>query len=64
MNQWELTSEEHPSRQHLRQDAAGRPHVDGFGVVVWREEQARGAVPLGYQAFRKVTLEEQRQGHR
>lgn len=61
INGWGPTCKEHPPRQHLRQDAAGRPHVDGFGVVVGREEEARRAVPLGDQAFRKVTLEEQRE---
>lgn len=34
----QLTSKEHPAREHLSQDAAGSPHVDGFGVVVRGEE--------------------------
>lgn len=55
------TSEKHPPGEHLSQDAASCPHVDGFGVVVGRQEQTGGAVPLGHQAFREVTLEEQRE---
>lgn len=36
----QLTCKEHPPCEHLGQDAAGSPHVDGFGVVVRGEEQA------------------------
>ena len=36
----QLTSKQHPPREHLCQDAASGPHVNGFGVVVRGEEQA------------------------
>lgn len=52
-----ITSKEGFPRQHLREDAASGPHVDGFGVVVGGEEQARGSVPLGDQTFRQVALD-------
>lgn len=42
--------------EHLRKNAASGPHVDGFGVVVGREQQARRPVPLGDQTFREMAL--------
>lgn len=42
--------------EHLSEDAAGRPHVDGFGVVVGRQQQARRSVPLRDQPFREMPL--------
>lgn len=42
--------------EHLCKDAASRPHVDGFGVVVRRQQQARRPVPLGDQTFREMAL--------
>lgn len=52
-----ITSKESFPRQHLGEDATSGPHVDGFGVVVGGEEQARGSVPLGDQTFGQVALD-------
>lgn len=51
-----FTSEEGFPCEHLSKDAASGPHVDGFGVVVRREQQARRSVPLGDQTFREMAL--------
>lgn len=56
------TCKQHASSEHLSQDAAGSPHVYGLGVVVGRQEQTGGAIPLSYQRLRQVALQEQVQG--
>lgn len=50
------TCEQHASSEHLSQDAASSPHVDGLGVVVGGQEEAGGAVPLGHQTFGQIAL--------
>lgn len=42
-----FTSKEGFSCEHLSKDAASCPHVDGFGVVIRREQQTRRSIPLG-----------------
>lgn len=51
-----FTSKEGFPCEHLSKDAASSPHVDGFCVVVRREQQSRRSVPLGDQTFRKMAL--------
>lgn len=51
-----FTSKEGFPREHLGKDAASSPHVDCFGVVVWREQQTRRSVPFGDQTFREMAL--------
>lgn len=50
------TCEQHASSEHLSQDAASGPHVDGLGVVVGGQEETRGAVPLGHQTLGQIAL--------
>lgn len=50
------TCEQHASREHLGQDAASSPHVDGLGVVLGGQEETGGAVPLGNQTLGQIAL--------
>lgn len=50
------TCEQHASSEHLSQDAARSPHVNGLGVVVGGQEETGGAVPLGHQTFGQIAL--------
>lgn len=53
----ELTCKQGLPRQHLGEYASGGPHVDGFGVVVGGQQQARRPVPFGHQSLREVALQ-------
>lgn len=50
------TCKQHASSEHLGQDAARRPHVDGLGVVLGGQEETGGAVPLGHQTLGQIAL--------
>lgn len=57
MTNSEGTCKQHVSGEHLSQDAASGPHVNGLGVVVGGQEQTGGAIPLSYQTLGQVALE-------
>lgn len=50
------TCKQHASSEHLGQDAASGPHVDGLGVVLGGQEETGGAVPLGHQTLGQIAL--------
>ena len=51
-----LTRKQRFPREHLGEDAASCPHVDGFCVVVGGQQQPGRSVPFGDQALRQMTL--------
>ena len=51
-----LAREERPARDHFRQDAADRPHVEGLVVHAERQHDLGRAVPARRDVFRHETL--------
>ena len=48
-----FAGEDGPVGEHLCQDAAHRPNIDGFGVALGVEHDLRGAVPAGGHVLRQ-----------